>query len=474
LAVPLKAWLSSDATLIKGLLAPDEIQRIKRELTISNPIFEQHTKLQITPWGIPKNLIYWKEDPKGNLVVPIGYFPRILSREKGLKFLDKRTEGKDIKITFKGTPRPYQQEAVDKMMLGTIGTIQATTGSGKTVMGIKYITTRKKPTLILVDTIELANQWMDRIKSFTNITEVGMIGNGSYEVRPITVALLQSMHRMDEKTFKFLGDYFGVVICDEVHTVAAATYYSTMNRLSCKYKFGLSATPNREDGLTDVIFWATGKIISKIGEERLKNHLVFPKYEKVETNYHFPLFSVQDYAIMLNDLGVDPDRNDLIKTTWETKAKNKQTVILCSRVLQILELQKRIPGSMILISSLTKEQKRVMKRYHNYTDTDIKLIQDQTKKKHREDVIERLNDGSCKTVISTYQLFNKGIDIKTLEILMFAGPFRSEIWLKQSRGRIMRKHKGKQALILDFWDSKVDLLKFQAYSRQRAINQLKH
>ena len=129
---------------------------------------------------------------------------------------------------------------------------------------------------------------------------------------------------------------------------------------------------------------------------------------------------------------------------------------------------------MILISSLTKDQKKLMKRYYNYSDDDLKEIKKQTSKKHRENVIERLNNGKCKTVISTYQLFNKGIDIQTLEVLMFAGPFRSEIWLKQSRGRIMRKTQGKQALILDFWDTKVDLLKYQAYSRQRTIKKLRH
>ena len=315
--------LHSEVGVPTHLLTSEQLKLIKSALTISNPLFEQRTKLRIIPWGIPKSLEYWKETTPGILTIPVGIFPKII-KKWNLPYQDAREEGQKLKITFSGVLRDYQAAAVDRMLQGTIGTVQATTGSGKTVIAIAYIAQRARSTLILVDTIELANQWIDRIKTFTNVKEVGMIGNGVYDIKPITVALLQSMHRMDDTKLQNLSKDFGVVICDEVHCVAANTYYNVMSKLPCKYKHGLSATPKREDGLTSVIFWAAGPIIYKIEEDALQSHLVFPKYEKIETKYSYPLFSAQDYAIMLSDLSVDDERNELIKETWEANAvKNK-------------------------------------------------------------------------------------------------------------------------------------------------------
>ncbi|GAH87590.1 unnamed protein product, partial [marine sediment metagenome] len=88
-------------------------------------------------------------------------------------------------------------------------------------------------------------------------------------------------------------------------------------------------------------------------------------------------------------------------------------------------------------------------------------------------VIENLNNGKTKIVVSTFSLFSTGIDIINLEVLFLVGPTRSKIKLKQSIGRIMRKSTiKKNPEIVDFRDMGVDLLKSQAYARNQIYKYL--
>jgi superfamily II DNA or RNA helicase len=88
------------------------------------------------------------------------------------------------------------------------------TASGKTVIACALISKLKQPTLILVDTIELANQFTERLLQFTTIKKVGRIGAGKRQIEDITVATLQTLNRMSEQELHALK--FGVVMVDEV------------------------------------------------------------------------------------------------------------------------------------------------------------------------------------------------------------------------------------------------------------------
>jgi superfamily II DNA or RNA helicase len=94
-------------------------------------------------------------------------------------------------------------------------------------------------------------------------------------------------------------------------------------------------------------------------------------------------------------------------------------------------------------------------------------------KKDRQEVIKGLNDKSITIVVSTYGLFSTGIDIPSLEVLFFCAPVTSEILIRQSAGRLMRKMIGKhKPEIIDFVDERIALLKFQYYNRKRVYRTL--
>ena len=107
-----------------------------------------------------------------------------------------------------------------------------------------------------------------------------------------------------------------------------------MTNLSAKYKFGFSATPKRDDGLTDVIHFATGPKVHTVPKEELTDVLIKPTYRVINTDYNLYLFSPQDYQSMITDMAEDRDRNKLIVDTWKKDYNGKSTIMLGSRLTQ--------------------------------------------------------------------------------------------------------------------------------------------
>ena len=443
-------------------------QAIKEKLTLVNPKYSQMTSLGKKPYGISHDLFFY-EQHTSSISIPVGFVPTLIDLI-GLQaedIIDDRFNAPPLHgWSFVGKLLPYQAKAVTAMEDKTIGVVQAPTGSGKTVMIINHITRRKQPTLVMVNTIELANQMIDNLVKFTNKTkdDIGFIGSGIWKVRGVTVAILQTMSRLSTSKYRFLNNSFGQVIVDECHIVPALTFYNVIKNLNAKHKFGFSATPEREDGLTAVIHWATGPKIHELSLKDVKDKIVIPTVRKVNTEYYFPLWNSDEYAIMVGDLIKDGKRNKLILDTI-LEYKGKQMVVLTTRIEHVLflteQLNKRKLTAEYLVSRLPHPTD-----FGKYTAMP---------KKRRSEVIDNLNSGKTRIIVSTFSLFSTGIDVKGLEVLFLAGPTRSEIKLKQSIGRIMRKTVAKKTPeIVDFRDVNVDLLKSQGYRRNQIYKYLKN
>jgi len=353
-------------------------------------------------------------------------------------------------LKFTGSLRDYQEVVLNICLSKTVGIIEAMTGSGKTITFIALVVAKKQNTLILMHTKELLYQTIKAFTKFTNVKsgDIGIIGDGKLIIKPITVGLHQSMHRQPDNLFKELSEYFGMIIADEVHIVAANTYYKTMTNLCSKYKFGFSATPKRNDGLTEVIHWATGPKIHIVPKEKLDNVLIKPSYKKIRTNYYFPLMSSREHSMLMNDLAQDTARNNLIFNTLK-EYKGKYLCLLCVRLSQVHILHKMFgkKNAVILTSKM--------------------------KKKDREESMDKILSGQVLVIISTYALFSTGIDIPKLEVLALCAPMSSDVILLQAAGRLMRMAEGKTtATVIDFIDDKIDLLKIQYYKRNRILKEI--
>ncbi|ALX27552.1 superfamily II helicase [Golden Marseillevirus] len=127
------------------------------------------------------------------------------------------------------------------------------TGFGKTCLGIFIAVHKKKKTLILCKSDKIKTQWIDSVSKFTNCTSCIVKGISIPEDADFCIM-------GPKKVLNFSGDLscFGTVIVDECHQLCTQVFSESLFRLEPEYLIGLSATPDRVDGLGEILppfFW---------------------------------------------------------------------------------------------------------------------------------------------------------------------------------------------------------------------------
>lgn len=168
--------------------------------------------------------------------------------------------------TFDHDLRPYQREAIQAMLDDDGGVVALPTGTGKTVVGLRFIHALESRALVLVHSRELLHQWAERIEATLGV-EPGVIGDRQFTQGPVTVATLQTVMKQggNGAPSALDGDY-GIVVFDECHrTSAAEQMHEIGTDIDAFYRVGLSATPwRRVDGETLKIEAAVGPIAHEV------------------------------------------------------------------------------------------------------------------------------------------------------------------------------------------------------------------
>ena len=163
------------------------------------------------------------------------------------------------RIEFKGTLRPYQEEALKAWREnGYKGIIALPTGAGKTVVAIAGIVELQVKTLVVVYTREQVRQWIQAIRRFTDAG--GMVGayyGEEKRLSPITVTTYQTAYRR----LREFAPYFSLLIFDEAHHLPADKFRAVAIGMPATFRLGLSATIEREDGKHEEIFPLLGGIV---------------------------------------------------------------------------------------------------------------------------------------------------------------------------------------------------------------------
>ena len=235
-------------------VSPSLASDIKKELTVSNPLYLDAKKYgrwigkKLKPW------LYFYSDTSLGLRFPRGYANqavRLCRRYHGAEspeIIDQRRTLPEVDLHFKGELRPYQIKAFEETVKRDLGVIESGTGSGKTVIGLAIIAHRRQPTLILIHTKELLYQWAAQIETFLGC-KAGLIGDGHFNIEPVTVAIVNSARNR----LQGLPEQFGQICVDECHRVPASLFTDVVTAFDCRYALGLSATAYRRDGLTNLI-----------------------------------------------------------------------------------------------------------------------------------------------------------------------------------------------------------------------------
>lgn len=153
---PIQAEISARIHLMNPPL--DFTEEVKRALTFPNPKYLEAERMGRWTGNIPRYLVAY-ESTRNGLPIPRGFGPRLLAMADycGLEvtFQDQTRVLPEVDFHFKGTLRPFQEEAVKDILSRPMGTLAAPTGSGKTIIALGVIAERRQPALVVVHTKEL-------------------------------------------------------------------------------------------------------------------------------------------------------------------------------------------------------------------------------------------------------------------------------------------------------------------------------
>jgi len=334
-----------------------------------------------------------------------------------------------VNIPFTGTLRPYQETFVDKAINAEGGQMVAATGSGKTVSGIALASHLKQRTLILVKSKDLASQWHQAIKQFTGC-DAGLVGGGkNIEGEEFTVALTQTLSKRDMSQL-----HYGLVIADECHNLPASQAFTVMNGINSKYKYGLSATPQRRDNMEFMIAGAIGDICSQIDQGQLQGKVLPVHVSSIDMPFNA---EVENWNEFINVLVDDEQRNQVIVDRAIKASTTMGTIILCAQVRHTE-----------LLGAMCNELGVYPLVLHGQLPTKVRA--------------ERMGKApEAQLIIGTLSLLSEGIDLPHLSALIFAAPVSASIdkdnpaatRLIQSIGRCRRPYQNKtKAYVLDIID----------------------
>ncbi len=416
--------------LLKGA-PPALVANLKEKLTLANPKYQD--AVRYSRW-VGKNLprkLYFFTASGPDLTFPRGFARQALEicHEHGLspKIIDDRRTLDPVDLIFQGKLRPYQEKAAGAILNRDFGVLQAATGSGKTIMATAIIARRQQPALILVHTRELLHQWHKQLSQFLN-REAGLIGDGHYQPAPVTVGLIHSVR----KHLNELPRLFGHIIIDEAHRTPSSMFTEIIRQFDCQYMLGLTATPFRRDGLTEIIHWYTGDLVHLVSQKELNQVGAVLKPEIIEQPTSFNFRYRGDYQKLLKALTSDEDRNEMIaENVAEEIKKHLGTALVVSD---------RVAHCLTLLRLLEKK------------GLNAALLTGGVAKETRERIVHQVQEGELDVLISTIQLIGEGFDCAGLSSLFMTTPIKFSGRLTQVMGRILRPQENKTPRVYDYHD----------------------
>ena len=328
--------------------------------------------------------------------------------------------------------RNYQEVAVRSLLSRTEGLVIAPCGSGKTTIGLGAIAAIPTKALVLVHTSDLAEQWITRCKQQLDV-EATLVGAGNFDDSGrVVVALFQTLTNMRWSERYFWAKQFGLVIVDEAHHTPAETFSDVMMTMPAKHRLGLTATPERADKLTDILYWHFGTKLHEITTKNLMDAgvVMSPNVVVLQTGWSPP--RGEDWVKMVGKMVASTQRNEFIEdVAMQLLETGRQVLLLSDRVahceIMAERLQQRGVESQALVGRLSK--------------------------KRRKELLERAGSGEIRVLTAT-TLADEGLDLPGLGAVIMTVPTKNMPRVQQRIGRVMRTSEGKQTpIVIDLMDN---------------------
>jgi len=291
-----------------------------------------------------------------------------------------------------------------------------------TTIALAFSAHLKLRTIIIVHKEFLANQWKERIQQFCPGATIGRIQQDTFDVeKDFVIAMIQTLCMREVGSL----NQFGFLIVDEAHHIGAAAFSQSMFKICPKYTLGLTATPERKDGLTRLLYWFMGPAFYTFQRENQKT-------TKVETVY----YQDEHYKTMppTNKFG-KINMAEMVTQISELNSRNELIVDIIKNCLgdgrRVLVLSDRREHCLWVNSQFESEMSGLY--IGGMSEADL----NETAKK--------------KVIVATFAMAQEGLDIPVLDTCILTSPHSD---VTQAVGRIMRETAGKanSPLIYDIVD----------------------
>lgn len=443
-------------------------------LTIPNPAYQRAAAMGLPTWDIPKELMLY-EVAQNELILPRGMAMEVWhQRPKGTQRRDRMTlcdapAWPESGITLRG----YQQRTAQAVLNSKVpqGVIVMPCGAGKTETGLYIARSIGQPVLWIAHTIDLIRQVYDRACARLGLSgdQIGILAGGERRIGThLTVATVQTLYHMEMDD---LAPRFGTVIVDECqHVVAnpanAEMYNAVLGCLPAYYRYGLTATPQRADGLEGTIHMILGGTLATVSQQELVDAggTVLPEVQPVHTSFRYSAGPGEaghiDPHRLRRAMAADEARTELILQRMVPELLSGRTCIVLGSSLDMLS---RLEQALSADRSL--REARIVCR----------SINGSTRAADRAATLRELKDpkSAVRCLLATYQLAKEGLDIPHADRLFLVQPVRDATAIQQSVGRIMRPAPGKtDALVYDFVDVLVPTCRNQFSARKTVYKKL--
>lgn len=433
------------------------VAALKRIATHPNPDWHKKKAMGFATFGSSSTIATWEIHDRGTSAESIS-LPRGLTKqlretaaEHGFacRILDRRAsfpvvDWPDLRFV----PRWYQDKAIEACMQVEQGIVRAPTGSGKTLAALALAQIVSQPTLVIMRDSNLLNQWLEVAieKAGLHKAEIGIL-RGSSKLRTgprLTLALQQTLH---SKTFPLhnVARNFGLVIVDEVHTVAASTFQDVIAAFPARYRIGFSADETRKDKKEFLVYDQFGRVIYEIERGPLEQEGSITPVEVVlvKTNftadwYRDAAAGERDFNALLADLTTDPERNAIIVKLVKWLSENENPTLVFTH---------RIEHAATLAD---------VEIFAAGVRCGLLLGGDDNRVRFAEDKA-RLKSGDLPVCAGTFQAVGQGIDMPAVRSGVMATPIgNNRQFFGQVRGRICRPSADKTVgRLYVIWDQHV-------------------
>jgi len=419
--------------------------RLLPYIELDNPEYITAERMGRWTGAIPRKILMWKRD---GAYISLPYGLKKILVQSGLVFDDYTGIG--LRVDYKMRPfdesfldMKAQRDAVETARREGNGIVVMPCGTGKTQTALRLVASLGVRSLWLTHTKDLLNQSLNRAKSLFGLlpSDFGTITEGKIAVgEAITFATVQTLSQ-NRDAIEYYKDYFDCIIVDECHHAVGSPTRMTMfsrvlDGMNAFYKFGLTATPDRTDGLSRAMVALLG---GKIFESAADTERTVPVVvREIMSGAWNP--ATRDVTNIDGTL----DWNKCLEKLTSCSARNRE----------LLELVREAEKPCLILSDRVEHCRELQldwtNNYETGTDDIATYLVGKVSAKTRYEILSNVPP----IIFATYPLAKEGLDIPQLRTVVFATPTKNKITVTQSVGRVMRRADGKEyGTVIDYVDT---------------------